>query len=308
MLEEIRSYLMERIYNKYESGLQCEDAIYLRIRRKIEAAKLGAKFYIVKLAVGNKFQVSHGENVFIVSLVNKCCSCREWDLSGIPCSHALTNIHFMKHNPVDYVDPYYSKIQYLVIYQNALEPLNGLEMWPEVDGLAILPPQHKNMPGRQKRNRKKDASEDPKNDKMSRKGMEMHCQHCMQLGHNKRACPVLDQPPAEKPAKGYKGRPRKYPTSSSKTRKKKVENQDAEPIETSIQQIETTLNQQDTRKQNAANLRMVRKGFGVFVSKANGIIYGRMIGQTSINILHGQSSIAATARESVIMQQNLSLL
>ncbi|KAF2312956.1 hypothetical protein GH714_002094 [Hevea brasiliensis] len=39
-----------------------------------------------------------------------------------------------------------------------------------------------------------------------------------------------------------------------------------------------------------------RKGFGVFVSEANGSIYTRMPGETSVNIVHGQSSIAAAAR------------
>ncbi|KAF2296479.1 hypothetical protein GH714_040203 [Hevea brasiliensis] len=92
------------------------------------------------------------------------------------------------------------------------------------------------------------------------------------------------------------GRPRKYPASLSKTRKEKVENQGVEPIETSIQQSETTLNQQDTMKQNAVDLRMVRKGFGAFVSKANGSIYAKMPEETTINIMHGQSSFAVAAR------------
>ncbi|KAF2308186.1 hypothetical protein GH714_036528 [Hevea brasiliensis] len=74
---------------------------------------------------------------------------------------------------------------------------------------------------------------------------------------------------------GKKRRPRKYLTFSSKTRKKKVKNQGAEPIETSIQQIETTLNQHDTRKQNVADLRMARKGFGLFVFETNGSINAR---------------------------------
>lgn len=84
-----------------------------------------------------------------------------------------------------------------------MEPLNGAKMWPKVDGQIILPPQQKRMPSRSKRNRKRDKDEDPRSasGKMKRNGMMMHCQHYLLPGHNKRACPHKDNPPADMPPK-----------------------------------------------------------------------------------------------------------
>ncbi|KAF2298276.1 hypothetical protein GH714_021157 [Hevea brasiliensis] len=76
--------------------------------------------------VGNKFQVSNGEEVFIVSIIHKTCSFRAWDLYGIPCTHGIACINFMKHDLLEYMDPYYSKNLYMsaersveVVYSDA---------------------------------------------------------------------------------------------------------------------------------------------------------------------------------------------
>ncbi|KAG8640694.1 hypothetical protein MANES_13G084886v8 [Manihot esculenta] len=58
------------------------------------------------------------------------------------------------------------------------------------------------MPGRPKRNRKKDAYEGPRtySSKLSKKGVEIICQYCLKLEYNRRACPTEDKPPTEKSA------------------------------------------------------------------------------------------------------------
>lgn len=39
----------------------------------------------------------------VVNLKSKRCSCREWDISGLPCQHAICVIHSRKENPATYV-------------------------------------------------------------------------------------------------------------------------------------------------------------------------------------------------------------
>lgn len=77
--------------------------------KKIEDYKLKIRVWTVKPTVGNMFQVSNGYNVFVVSLTSKACFYREPDLIGIPYVHGIASIHFMKDNPLDYVDDYYRK-------------------------------------------------------------------------------------------------------------------------------------------------------------------------------------------------------
>lgn len=99
------------------------------------------------------------------------------DLSGTPCMHDISYIHFMKYEVLKYLDSYYNKAQYVNVYNHAIHRLNGSEMWVVVPGFVILPPTHKIMPGRSKRNRKRDVHEEPKINfkKLSRKGVEMTC-------------------------------------------------------------------------------------------------------------------------------------
>ncbi|XP_059306532.1 uncharacterized protein LOC132057974 [Lycium ferocissimum] len=64
-------------------------------------------------------------------------------------------------------------------------------MWPKTNNMKIEPPAPKVMPGRPKKKRRKDKDEPRKKyGKLSKKGVQMTCSTCHQLGHNKKSCPV----------------------------------------------------------------------------------------------------------------------
>lgn len=89
----------------------------------------------------------------------------------------------MKYDFLDYADPYFSQKKYIQLYQFHIEPFSNI--WPEIDGPIILPVEFKNMSERPKRNGKKDKYE-VEGAEYSKKVMEMTCQHCLRVGHNKR--------------------------------------------------------------------------------------------------------------------------
>ena len=54
---------------------------------------------------------------FIVNLQERTCSCRQWQVSGIPCKHALAFITSLSNAPIEnYVDLYYSVEKFRVAY------------------------------------------------------------------------------------------------------------------------------------------------------------------------------------------------
>ena len=63
------------------------------------------------------FQCSHylGE-VMTVNLESTTYTCRKWDLTGIPCRHAIACISFVRKTPEDYIDPLYKRDNYLRAY------------------------------------------------------------------------------------------------------------------------------------------------------------------------------------------------
>ncbi|KAK1435284.1 hypothetical protein QVD17_01045 [Tagetes erecta] len=79
------------------------------------------------------------------------------------------------------------------VYQNAIKPINGREMWnPFECPTTLIPPKHHIQIGRPKKTRKKSAEELSQNissgGKMTRKGKSVQCSLCKQKGHNKRGC------------------------------------------------------------------------------------------------------------------------
>ena len=114
----------------------------------------------------------------------------------------------MNRDSANYVHAYYSVEKYISTYAIGLEPTNGPNMWPKAAGNLIKPPNFTKMPGRPKIRRKRDADEEPKNlTKLPRNGLQITCQVCFKVGHNKRTCKEKNNP-------GFK-RPKKLPVSIS---------------------------------------------------------------------------------------------
>lgn len=72
-----------------------------------------------------KFQVKMGTRSVTIDLEQGICDCRMYDLTGIPCHHALAAIHSRRHQPKDYVSEYYKRERYLTNYKYSLEVMKG---------------------------------------------------------------------------------------------------------------------------------------------------------------------------------------
>ncbi|XP_057798030.1 uncharacterized protein LOC131014162 [Salvia miltiorrhiza] len=246
MLEDIRIALRERQYKKLGLVTGSTDRLCPNIKKKLEKLKHDVRICRAHPGLGGKFEVSCYEDRLIVHLGDRTCSCRQWDLCGIPCKHAVAALHFMKEEPTDYVNECYSVDKYLKAYAYALEPINGKKMWPKGVGYPVEPPMIKSMPGRPKKKRKRDIDErDPHNStRLKRVGLRMTCQKCLQVGHNARTCKneaVEKDDANQRP----RGRPRKHPLTCSerpaKERKRRTtkktatsaNNEDSAPTPTS---------------------------------------------------------------------------
>ncbi|KAH9613758.1 hypothetical protein KSS87_007755 [Heliosperma pusillum] len=208
MLEEIRSLLMQRIMEKKTEMEASSDVVCPRVQVRLEEEKHKAAACFVLPSKPTLFQVTYGIDNLSVDLEARTCTCRKWDLTGIPCFHAVAAI-FEKHGYAeDYVHDMYKREAYLQSYNLSISPCPGQRHWPKVD-LPINPPPIKVGPGRPRRKRRRDPFENPKKPgKLTKHGIEMSCSVCKSKSHNKRKCPEKDnQPPP--PPKRPMGRPRK---------------------------------------------------------------------------------------------------
>ncbi|KAL2929308.1 Sulfate adenylyltransferase subunit 1, partial [Bienertia sinuspersici] len=202
MLEDIRASLMQRLVEKRKE--MEKDTAKLE-KEKDEACKCQ-----LLPSSNNLFQVNHYLDSLTVNLSERSCTCRKWDMTGVPCCHGVACIFFSHLQPKDFVDPFYTKEVYLKAYSGSIPPLEGERHWPRVD-MPLDTPSIKIGPGRPRKKRKKDPFDDPKKKgKLSRHGMEMTCSLCKLKGHNKRKCPNTGGScPNQPPAKKTRGRPRK---------------------------------------------------------------------------------------------------
>ena len=102
------------------------------------------------------------------SLVSKTCSCRYWQLSVLPCCHAISCILFKANRLDEYVADCYSVHHFNQTYSHCLNPVEGMNSWPASDREPLRAPGYVKMPGRPKTERRREPTEVRKATKMSK--------------------------------------------------------------------------------------------------------------------------------------------
>ena len=196
MVEWIRQFIMERISNRVYWMRKCSGPVGPAIKALIEEReKFSRKWKPISNGKGG-YQVRgpKGEQ-FAVYLRDRTCTCRLWQISGLPCCHAISAILKIGRNPNDYADQCYSRDLFFQIYENVLYPISGKSLWPQSDIPILDPPLACVQPGRPKKARRKGSSENrsgvhvgTNNVQKLRKHVIMHCRRCGQAGHNAATC------------------------------------------------------------------------------------------------------------------------
>ncbi|KAL7237581.1 hypothetical protein ACSBR2_003812 [Camellia fascicularis] len=159
MLEWIRRRVMHRIQIKKEGMEKYTGEICPNIVKDLEALKVQARNCFATYCGDKKFEVDCGDTTHIVDLEERKCSCRMWDLTGIPCKHAVSSIFVQREKPEDYVHHYYSKQHYLVAYNSMMHPVPGQHDWVETGLPAVAPPLYRKQLGRPPKMRNKGIDE-----------------------------------------------------------------------------------------------------------------------------------------------------
>ncbi|KAI5313918.1 hypothetical protein L3X38_043094 [Prunus dulcis] len=193
LLERIRTYLMLRMARLRETVWPHE--VGPRIFGIVEKNSIESGHCIASYAGGGKYQVNSMLGaMFVVDLERHTCTCRKWDLSGIPCPHALASIAKSEHSPLDFVHALYKRPAYDRAYEGYISPMPSQAYWRKTGHVPIKPPVYRIQPGRPKLSRNREADEIPKGaTKLKRYGIVITCRNCGQEGHNFAGCPQLRQ-------------------------------------------------------------------------------------------------------------------
>ncbi|CAI9303910.1 unnamed protein product [Lactuca saligna] len=189
MLEEIRLYMMDRIYNMKLKGQQWGNHICPEIRDKVNLLKKAQRHYQVLPSGLNQFEVRGAIDAYEVDLERKTCSCRLWQLNGYGCTHYVASISFLNRDVEAYVDNMFSTTTFGKAYNYIITPMNSSDMWPETNYTPPLPPINRRMPGRPTTKRKKSTTKNTGTHRVSKTRKKIRCSICKEIGHNKATCP-----------------------------------------------------------------------------------------------------------------------
>ncbi|CAK8564364.1 unnamed protein product [Lathyrus sativus] len=185
LLEGIKHYLTKRITSQKELMNTYTGDICPRIQLLLEKNRKHAEGWTPTWHGDDDlsiFCVTNGIETYSVDLKKQTCACRKWDLTGIPCSHAISCIWKNEKKLEDYVSEYYS-------YSHIIYPTNGPQLWPLLEGqVPIKPPVLRRAIGRPKKLRNKVNDEPINPHVLPKKLTTASCHKCGAMGHNKRSC------------------------------------------------------------------------------------------------------------------------
>ncbi|KAL4385131.1 hypothetical protein GQ457_15G028750 [Hibiscus cannabinus] len=189
LMETIRVKIMTRIVSQREAAEKYKGLLCGKIQKKLDASiEESIRFWPTYAGV-NTYQVEAGpSHQHVVDLNQISCTCRKWDLTGIPCGHAASVFRLNNLKPEDYVNECYHNSTQLAIYSNMIKPIKGPNQWDLVTNMEpILPPIIRRPPGRPTKKRRLEPDE-VSNPKLSKRGQQGNCTKCGKQGHNRRTC------------------------------------------------------------------------------------------------------------------------
>ncbi|XP_074265653.1 uncharacterized protein LOC141588094 [Silene latifolia] len=204
-MEWMKRYVMKRNFEKRE-GVGKYKAKFMPYAEKYTKKVIEeSRFCLVERATTELFEVEYRGEFHSVNLHTRSCTCRHWDLTGLPCIHAVASILKQRQVVRDYIDEAYSKAKFESAYAHVVLPMPGSKQWEKSGLPEPLPPHERKMLGRpSKKKRRKEAGE-AQTEKVKRQKRSNKCSNCGGLGHHKRTC---KNPAAEARApKNAGGRP-----------------------------------------------------------------------------------------------------
>ena len=125
MLEWIGVRLMTRLYTKKIGIEKYRGKLCPSIQDKLEKLKLKSKNFYVMSSRRFVYKVDNEKERHVVDLVGKTCSCKVWDLTGIPYKYGVAAIFVNREKLEDYTHLCYYKDAYVETYKTPIPPMPG---------------------------------------------------------------------------------------------------------------------------------------------------------------------------------------
>ncbi|XP_015694589.2 uncharacterized protein LOC102719505 [Oryza brachyantha] len=151
MHERIRKMIVTKFEVRGNLARKMDGRIIPEIIKYLSAKSKDIKDHKVLRCGDGIVEVTVSTITHAVNLEEMTCSCRAWQISGKPCTHALTFIaELSRHVHMDdFVDECFSVERLRKAYSGVFKPMTPKHLWPKVDlGYKINKPKLRRKPGR----------------------------------------------------------------------------------------------------------------------------------------------------------------
>ncbi|KAL3531259.1 hypothetical protein ACH5RR_010581 [Cinchona calisaya] len=189
MMECIRRQLMTWFNERREASMEWTSVLVPSAERRVSEAIERARTYQVLRANEADFEVISHEGPNMVDIRNRSCSCRGWQLYGLPCAHAVAALLSCRQNVHRFTESCFTIATYRKAYSQTIHPIPDRTLWKEMadntqtEGLdmLVLPPKSFRPPAQPRKRRAR--AEDRGHVKRV-----VHCSRCNQTGHFRTTC------------------------------------------------------------------------------------------------------------------------
>ncbi|XVE65457.1 hypothetical protein DITRI_Ditri08aG0001300 [Diplodiscus trichospermus] len=183
VIETIRRKMMEFMYTRKMDSDKWSSRLTPSAEENLQRSLANSCSLEVLFSTGGCFKVRDALGVInVVTLETWDCSCREWQINGLPCIHAAAAIEHSGKNVYDYCYRYFTTEAFKVTYSESINPIPPLDRCVQRESAVhVLPPCIPRPVGRPKERKHELKS------KQAGKRV-LKCSNCKKLGHNKRKC------------------------------------------------------------------------------------------------------------------------
>lgn len=189
-IEYIRHQLTCWFSERHSLALSHKSVLVPSAEKRISESISDSQCYQVLRANKVEFEIVSSERTNIVDTETRFCSCRRWQVYGIPCAHAAAALLSCGEDPRHYAHDCFSVMKYRETYSQRIYPIPDRIHWSNTSSgpgvcyktdVILRPPKIRRPPGRPKMKILKMES-------LKRPKRIVQCGRCHLLGHSQKKC------------------------------------------------------------------------------------------------------------------------
>ncbi|XP_047332693.1 uncharacterized protein LOC124936254 [Impatiens glandulifera] len=191
MIEHIRNQIVVWFEERRDMGMRLTSIVVPYAEKKIFEAIADARCYQVLRANEVEFEIVSSERTNIVDIRSRVCSCRRWQIYGLPCAHGAAALISCGQNVHKFAELCFTVDSYRETYSQMINEIPDKSLWGGDGGAegsnkmvvenAIRPPKTRRPPGRPKKKVLRVEN-------LKRPKRVVQCGRCHLLGHSQKKC------------------------------------------------------------------------------------------------------------------------